>query len=61
MSFHLAHRLLTAGFSVFAELLPTKGKGRIDLLGIAPNHDWFVVWDMKAFSVAEFAPRPAQW
>jgi len=23
--------------------------------------DWFVVWDMNAFSVAEFAPRPAQW
>ena len=23
--------------------------------------DWFVVFGTKAFSVAEFAPRPAQW
>jgi hypothetical protein len=23
--------------------------------------DWFIVWGTKAFSVAEFAPLPAQW
>jgi hypothetical protein len=23
--------------------------------------DWFVVWEAKVFSVAEFAPLPAQW
>ena len=38
----------------------------LELLDLAAEHgttllDWFVVWDMKAFSVAEFAPRPAQW
>ncbi len=38
----------------------------IELVQIAKNqnitlYDWFVTWGLKAFSVAEFAPLPAQW
>ena len=40
---------------VWMELVDLAGTVGITLL------DWFVVFDTKAFSVAEFAPLPAQW
>src|SRR4051812_39238168 len=50
VSMHLAHHLLTDGFSVFAEVFHPHvrrqgSKGRIDVLGIAPAGEWFLAFE----------------
>jgi len=48
VAIHVAHVLLNGGFSVFAESRhPDPTIGRIDLLAIEPDKEWFAAFEFK--------------